>query len=130
MSFLAWQLAIVVDFFVSSLVLPPPSVQAPSEALQTVASGLGRRACVVRALAQLLYENGDRLGTRFDSVLPALLALADLSAADLEARWVGGWVSGCGIHFFVGAVMRILQANPAIGKDTHLQPPPADGVVR
>ena len=54
---------------------------------------LGRRGCVVRALAQLLYENGDRLGTRFDSVLPALLGLADVSAADLDARWVGDeWV--------------------------------------
>ena len=58
----------------------------------------GRRGCVVRALAQLLYENGDRLGTRFDSILPVLLGLADVSAADLESRWVGGWLGEC---FFV-----------------------------
>ncbi|CAM9915143.1 unnamed protein product, partial [Laminaria digitata] len=98
-SFLAWQLSIVVDFFVGFLAPPaqappppssPPQAQAQEQA-QTKAQAqapvaLGRRECVVRALAQLLYENGDRLGTRFDSVVPALLGLADVSASDLEAR--------------------------------------------
>ena len=84
MAFLAWQLNIVLDFFVGSLAptvatasapQPPPSPPPPSD----------RRDCA-RALAQLLYENGERLGTRFDDVLPPLLGLADPSAADLETK--------------------------------------------
>lgn len=91
--FLAWQLDVTLSLFLASLArhvatsqeaqphhhtskpLPPPASQlfAP------------RRECV-RALAQLLYENGERLGTRFGDILPPLLGLADPSAVNLENR--------------------------------------------
>lgn len=98
MSFVGWQLNIVLDFFVSALSLSPPAwprgshdplllqLQLPPPPPPLlVPSGGDERECV-RALAQLLYENGERLGTRFVDVLPPLLGLADPSAVDLETR--------------------------------------------
>lgn len=120
-TFLTWQLNIVLDFFVASLtpeatanptaaavVTPAAPGQSLPSLVPSAASSLspsrsllpaiplpcsspsppalGRRDCA-RALAQLLYENGDRLGTRFDDVLPPLLGLADPSTDDLETRW-------------------------------------------
>lgn len=91
MTFLVWQLNIVLDFFVGSLAptaaatessQPPPP---PSSSSLPSPSPSDRRDCA-RALAQLLYENGERLGTRFDDVLPPLLGLADPSAVDLETK--------------------------------------------
>ncbi|CAN0321606.1 unnamed protein product [Pylaiella littoralis] len=105
-AFLAWQLNIVLDFLVASL--PPGTEQASSPAEQASQPSQepplqappptpslppspparppsGRRDCA-RALAQLLYENGERLGTRFDDVLPPLLGLADSSAVDLDTK--------------------------------------------
>lgn len=86
MTFLAWQLNIVLDSFVGSLaptaaIESPPPPPSPS----SLPSPSDRRDCA-RALAQLLYENGERLGTRFDAVLPPLLGLADPSAVDLEIK--------------------------------------------
>ncbi|CAM9169386.1 unnamed protein product [Ectocarpus sp. 13 AM-2016] len=99
-AFLAWQLNIVLDLFVASLpsaaaevqVAPPPP-PAPAEENSPPSSRPPRpprplsfqRDCT-RALAQLLYENGERLGTRFDDVVPPLLRLADPSAIDLDTR--------------------------------------------
>lgn len=40
----------------------------------------------MRALSQLLYENGERLGTRFGDILPLVLRLAAPSVTDLETR--------------------------------------------
>lgn len=95
MTFLAWQLNIVLDFFVGSVgpaaeAGPPPSPKAPAQPPPFPSSlasplPLDRRDCT-RALAQLLYENGDRLGTRFEDVLPPLLDLAAPSAVDLETK--------------------------------------------
>ncbi|CAN0144766.1 unnamed protein product, partial [Ectocarpus fasciculatus] len=74
------------DLFVASLpsaaaeVAPPP--QPPPRPPGPLS---GQRDCT-RALAQLLYENGERLGTRFDDVVPTLLRLADPSAIDLDTR--------------------------------------------
>lgn len=82
MTFLAWQLDIALDFLVDSLA--PPSA-AQLTAVKTLDPS--RRECV-RALAQLLYENGERLGTRFEYFLPSLLDLADPAAVDLEIRQV------------------------------------------
>ncbi|CBJ28390.1 hypothetical protein Esi_0104_0093 [Ectocarpus siliculosus] len=97
-SFLAWQLNIVLDLFVASLpsaaaevqVAPPPPPPAPAEEDSPPPPRpprplSGQRDCT-RALAQLLYENGERLGTRFDDVVPPLLRLADPSAIDLDTR--------------------------------------------
>ncbi|CAN0473348.1 unnamed protein product, partial [Ectocarpus sp. 12 AP-2014] len=96
-AFLAWQLNIVLDLFVASLpsaaaevqVAPPPP-PAPAEENSPPPPRPPRplsfqRDCT-RALAQLLYENGERLGTRFDDVVPPLLRLADASAIDLDTR--------------------------------------------
>eukprot|EP00752_Nemacystus_decipiens_P015738 g14050.t1 len=95
-TFLAWQLNIVLDLLVRSLApaaaaaaaaaavtessTPPPPLSPSS-----LPSPWDRRDCA-RALAQLLYENGERLGTRFDDLLPPLLGLADPSAVDLEMK--------------------------------------------
>lgn len=48
----------------------------------------GRRECV-RALAQLVYDNGERLGSHFEVILPPLLDLVAPSAVDLDARYTG-----------------------------------------
>eukprot|EP00903_Cladosiphon_okamuranus_P013629 g12693.t1 len=88
-TFLAWQLNIVLDFLVGSLaptaVAEPPTPPPPPPSPSSLPSPSDRRDCA-RALAQLLYENGERLGTRFDDVIPPLLGLADPSAVDLETK--------------------------------------------
>lgn len=110
-TFLAWQLDIVLDFLVGSLAAVAEAKHPlPSAASRLLSQALppSRRECV-RALAQLLYENGERLGTRFGDILPRLLCLADPSAVDMETRWVQR-------RGFVGLVIRIcIQANKTSG---------------
>lgn len=48
----------------------------------------GQRECV-RALAQLVYDNGERLGSRFEVILPPLLGLVAPTAVDLDTRYMG-----------------------------------------
>lgn len=93
-AFLAWQLNIVLDFLLGSLASPQreafPVSEAKLDALSreqraSTSPPPTRRDCI-RALAQLLYDYGDRLGTRFNDILPPLLLLADTAAQDLESR--------------------------------------------
>lgn len=88
---MAWQLDIVLDLFVGFLAFETSVVASPSAGPPPRYPRFEARPPSphegVRALAQLLYENGERVGTRFDDVLPRLLRLADPTAEDVETRW-------------------------------------------
>lgn len=92
LAFLPWQLDIVLFFFINSAALEtsPPSPQQQQQQQMQPGRELpqGRRECV-RALAQLVYDNGERLGSRFEVILPPLLELAAPSTVDLDTRYVG-----------------------------------------
>lgn len=90
-TFVSWQLDIVLDLFAGLLpfetsVVAVPSAESPPRYPRSEAQPPSPHEGV-RAVAQLLYENGERVGTRFDDILPRLLCLADPTAEDMEARW-------------------------------------------
>lgn len=94
---MAWQLEVTLDFLLESLQrravadtggnsMHPSASQPPPPPLSTsFQAPIARRECM-RALSQLSYENGERLGTRFGDILPLVLRLADPSVTDLETR--------------------------------------------
>ncbi|CAM9267614.1 unnamed protein product, partial [Sphacelaria rigidula] len=89
-TFVSWQLDIVLDLFAGLLpfetsVVAVPSAESPPRYPRSEAQPPSPHEGV-RAVAQLLYENGERVGTRFDDILPRLLCLADPTAEDMEAR--------------------------------------------
>ena len=97
-TFVTWQLEIVLDLFTGLLAFETSVVATPSAEPQPQYPRSEARPPSphegVRALAQLLYENGERVGTRFDDILPRLLPLADPTAEDMATRW-GSWRPEC-----------------------------------
>ncbi|CAM9529608.1 unnamed protein product, partial [Choristocarpus tenellus] len=101
-TFSGWQMDATLDLFLSSLTETKTKVSLLSHEVRTFpcVNELRLHPCtthpplptcsvpdrIVRALAQLLYGHGDRLGMRFDNILPALLCYADVTAVDLDAR--------------------------------------------